>query len=41
MFSLVHAETTSTTAKAIALGAILACMARLAEQFTFMLGAVG
>jgi hypothetical protein len=41
MFSLIHAKATSTTAKAISLGAILACMAHLAEQLTFMLRAVG
>jgi len=41
MFSLVHAETTSTTTKAIALGTVLACMARLAEQLAFMLSTVG
>jgi len=41
MFSLVHAETTSTTAKAITLGTILACMARLAEYLAFMLSTVG
>jgi hypothetical protein len=41
MFSLVHAEATGTTTKAVSLGAILACMAHLAEQLTFMLRAVG
>lgn len=41
MFSLVHAKATGTAAKAISLGAILACMAHLAEQLTFMLRTVG
>jgi hypothetical protein len=41
MLSLVHAKAASTTTKAIPLGAILACMAHLAEQLTFMLRAVG
>jgi len=41
MFSLVHAETTSTTAKAITLGTIFACMACLAENLTLMLSTVG
>jgi hypothetical protein len=41
MFSLVHAEATGTAAKAVSLGAILACMTHLAEQLTFMLRAVG
>jgi hypothetical protein len=41
MLSLVHAEAASTTTKAISLWAILACMAHFAEQFTFMLRAVG
>jgi hypothetical protein len=41
MFSLVHAEATSTTTEAVSFGAILACVAHLAEQLTFMLRAVG
>lgn len=41
MFSLVHAEAAGTTTKAVTLGAVLACVAHLAEQLSFVLRAVG
>lgn len=37
----VHAEAAGTTAETVALGAVLAGVAILAEQLTFVLGAVG
>lgn len=40
MFALVHAQASRTTTKTIALRSILASMADLAEQFSFMLRAV-